>query len=466
MTFPAVRESRRSDAPPGEAPFTLTQEAPRTLGVLDQLSFWGNLGISLLGFGAAVAIAAPPGVLPLPMSAAVLATVVGTFLGSAVLGGALVIGARTGAPAMVVLRGLLGARASALPTVLNMAQCLGWGAFELVVIAQGLDAVTAGAVPQKVGVVIAGLVTVALTIRPLGAIRVLRRYVAVLVILAIVVLAVGLLRGGTAGSGTGPTSWQGFWLGVDAAAAVAISWVPLGADYSRHSTSPRAAFLGGFAGFGVTQVACYTLGLLALVQAGGNPDSVFDVMRALPLGVLALAVLVVRETDQSFANVYSTAVSLQNLRPTWDRRILTVVVGTVVVLAALLMDVTGLASFLYLLGAVFVPLSAVLLVVWWRTGRDGWDTSETAPTRPAALVAWAVGAVTYQLLNPGAVPGWSDVWTAASDFVHLEGHPWMSASITSFAVAGVIALIATARRTRPTAPAASAAPDLPAGANP
>ena len=44
-------------------------------------------------------------------------------------------GARTGAPAMVLLRGLFGARLSYLPTALNICRCLGWGVFELVTIA-------------------------------------------------------------------------------------------------------------------------------------------------------------------------------------------------------------------------------------------------------------------------------------------------------------------------------------------
>jgi NCS1 family nucleobase:cation symporter-1 len=36
-------------------------------------------------------------------------------------------GAETGAPAMVLLRGLFGARPSYLPTAANIVQCLGWG---------------------------------------------------------------------------------------------------------------------------------------------------------------------------------------------------------------------------------------------------------------------------------------------------------------------------------------------------
>ena len=44
------------------------------------------------------------------------------------------------------------------------------------------------------------------------------------------------------------------------------SWVPLGADYSRHSRTGRDAFLGGFLGYGITQVACLLLGLFTSIS--------------------------------------------------------------------------------------------------------------------------------------------------------------------------------------------------------
>src|SRR6478752_6403550 len=125
--------------PGGEAPLTLTEAPPRTLGLLDQLGFWGNLGVSLLGFAGALSILTPYGSGPLNLPAAVTAILVGSVIGGLMLGPSLVLGQRTGAPAMVLMRGLLGARASFLPTALNIAQCLGWAVFELVVIATGLQ---------------------------------------------------------------------------------------------------------------------------------------------------------------------------------------------------------------------------------------------------------------------------------------------------------------------------------------
>ncbi len=420
-----------------EVPSTLTEPAPRSLGLLDQLGLWGNLGVSLLGFAGALAILQPTGASPLGLPAAVTAIVVGSVLGGLILGATLVLGARTGAPAMVLMRGLLGAKASFLPTVLNVAQCLGWAVFELVVISTGLQALTRGHLASWVCVVIAGAVTTALTIKPLGAIRALRKYVSVLVVVALVVLVVGLLRRPMAAV---PGSWGGFWLAVDAAVALTISWVPLGADYSRHSRSAKAAFAGGFFGYGVTQIVCLLVGVVALAQLNQNPDGIFDLFLSLPLGAVAFAVLVLRETDQSFANVYSTAVSIQNMAPRWDRRVLTTVIGIGTTVVALTVDISQYQNFLYLIGAVFIPLSGALVAAWLRTGGTRWDTSAQAPARPGMLLAWALGFVVYQLINPGSIAGWSDMWTRLGNDLHTLGHPWLSASIASFVVAVLAAL--------------------------
>ncbi len=422
-----------------EAPTTLSEPAPRTLGLLDQFGFWGNLGVSLFGLTTAstVMFALGDGP-PLPVLASILAIVTGTVIGGVVLGVSLMLGARTGAPAMVLLRGVLGAKASYLPTVLNILQNVGWGTFEIVLIAASLRSVVHDHLPRWGCVVIAGVITTALTIRPLGSIRVLRRYVTALVVVATVVLAIGLLhRGIPAVHGS---SWRGFWLAVDAVVAVSISWVPLGADYSRHATSESSAFLGGFLGYGVTQIACYLVGLIALLQVLSDPSRIFDLYLGLPLGTLALVVLVLRETDQSFANIYSTAISVQNLAPRWDRRVLTVVLGAVLTLAALKISIGDYLNFLTLIGAVFVPLSGVLVAVWLRSRGAGLDLGEHAPVRPGPLLAWALGFVAYQVVNPGYLAHWDAFWARIGADLHTTGHTWLSASIVSFLVALVVAL--------------------------
>ena len=64
----------------------------------------------------------------------ILAIVVGAVIGSVLLGVGVAAGAREGVPAIVLLRGPRGYRLSYLPTVLNVAQRVGWATFEIVVI--------------------------------------------------------------------------------------------------------------------------------------------------------------------------------------------------------------------------------------------------------------------------------------------------------------------------------------------
>jgi len=223
---------------------------------------------------------------------------------------------------------------------------------------------------------------------------------------------------------------------------VAISFAPLAADYTRHSRSPRAAFAGAMAGYSVTQVLCYVIGLLALVTvAKGNPDDIFGAFIALPVGSLCFAILAARELDQSFADVYSTAVSTQNLRPLWDRRILAGVITALTTAGALWLNIADYENFLTLIGSVFVPMSAVMIADYFVVSRGRWDLSATARSRWLMLLPWAAGFVTYQLINPGYVSWWASAWTSFGQHIGFTPASWMSASILSFCVAAVITLL-------------------------
>src|SRR5580658_10169820 len=350
---------------------TLAEPVPQALSLLDQFGLWGNLGVSLLGFTGAIFVLQPggSGTPELSLAAALTAIAAGTVFGTAVLALSGLPGARTGAPAMVLLRGLFGAGLSYLPTALNILQCLGWGVFELVTIATAAHTV-APALPKWGYVLIAGLATALLTIRPLGAIRVLRKYATGAVLIVLCYLFVQLIRHPLPGFTHG--TWSGYWAATDTVVAAAISFAPLAADYTRHSRSPRAAFGGTLAGYSVTQILCYVIGLLALVTvANRNPDDIYGAFIALPVGSLGFAILAARELDQSFANVYSTAVSTQNLRPLWDRRVLAGVIAAATTAGALWLDIADYENFLDLIGSVFVPMAAVLITDYFIVSGRG-----------------------------------------------------------------------------------------------
>src|SRR3954467_8939124 len=104
-------------APRTDAPRTPEEPPPRVLGWWDQIGLWGNLGMSILGPVTAIYVLQPVSGEQMSYAAAGAAIIVGTLLGTLLIAGAAVPGAETGAPSMVLLRGLLGRRLSYLPTV-------------------------------------------------------------------------------------------------------------------------------------------------------------------------------------------------------------------------------------------------------------------------------------------------------------------------------------------------------------
>jgi len=438
-----VHGSTTLDDRRAEAPITLEEPAPKSLGFFDQVGLWGNLGVSLLGFTGAYVVLHPPvaGSPTLTLAAALVATVVGTVLGTLAVAAAAVPGARTGAPAMVLLRGLFGARLSYVPTGLNILQLLGWGTFEFVTISSAAEQLAPG-LPLWSYKLIAGVITTLLALRPLGVVRLLRKYVTTAVAIVLVYLFIQLLREPLPAAPH--SSWSGFWPAVDSTLAVAVSWVPVAADYSRHSRSPRTAFSATFVGYTITQIACYALGLIAIltVATDGATGRIWGAFIAVALGKVAFAILAIREIDQSFCNVYSTAVSTQNLRPRWDRRVLALVIGSAATALALAIDINNYASFLSLIGSVFVPMFAVLVVDYFAfDGARSWDLSESAPARWLMLLPWLAGFVVYQLIYPGGVSWWATMWGHVASWLHFTVQTWMSASLLSFVTAAVLTVV-------------------------
>lgn len=427
-----------STVPPVEAPITLTVPPPRALGLLDQLGLWANLGISLL-LPVTATFLVPPGQ---SFLATVTAIAVGTALGCLLLGLVARAGAETAAPTMVLLRGLLGRHGSYVPTVLNLLQCVGWAAFEVWIISTVARTVYDG-VPRWVYVLAAGGLATAMALRPLGSVRLLRRIAVLAVVACSAYFLVETLRR-PLGPLTGG-SWTGFWTSTDLVIALPVSWIPLVADYSRFSRTGRAAFTGTAVGYAVSSATFFLLGVLALrafPDAGGD---VVGALLAIPLAGLALCILTVDEVDEAFANIYSTATSAQNVLPRLDRRLLAVAVGALATVLALAVDGSTYEPFLFLIGAVFVPLAATLLVDYFLTRRGvRYDVSDTAPGRWLMVLPWAAGFVAYQLTLPTVLPkwpGWAAFWADAQDLLGISPTNGFSASIVAFAVAAVLTAV-------------------------
>ncbi len=419
-----------------DAPLTLAEPAGKQLGLRDSLGLWGNLGISLL-----LPVAAAYVILPgSPFGPTLLAIIIGAAIGSVLLGLGAAAGAREGVPAMVLMRGLLGRHGSYLPTAFNLLQCVGWATFEIVIIAKAASAVLG--TPKWPFILGAGVLATLMALKPLGSVRVLARYAVWVALAGVVYLFVRVLsqplpdfEAGTAVS---------FWTAADIVIALPVSWFPLAADYTRHVRSGRSAFAGATVGYGLATIAFFSLGVFALAAYPQAKDDVIAALLTIPLAGIAILVLLVVEVDEAFANVYSTAVSAQNVAPRVDRRLLAAIVGATATTLAFTFDIVGYEPFLFLIGAVFVPLIGVFVVSYYLVPRGTWDTTATSKFRPWLLLPWAAGFVAYQLTTPtyfeDAGAAWTAWWSARQQDLGITENGF-SASLVSLGVAAVLTLL-------------------------
>ena len=377
----------------------------------------------------------------LSLPQALLAIAVGGVIGNVMLGLAAAIGAQARVPAMVLLRAPLGRRGSYLPTALNVVQNLGWATFELIVIATAAAALSNelfGFRAQWAWTLVFGAAAAALAlVGPVGVVRrFLRRFGVWVVLASLAYLTWWALDAPDVGAiwSAAPEGGLSLWEGIDLVVALVVSWVPLAADYTRFARDQRAAFVGTAGGYLLASAWMFALGALLLLtrdlaDPGGIPVAVAAAGAA---SLLALLALTVDETDEAFANLYSAAISLQNVLPGVPQRLLALAVSAVATAGALAVPLARYEAFLFLLGSFFVPLFGVLLAHWLLAGRSYTreDVFAAPSLRIPLVAAWLAGFALYQWLHPLGPAWWTDL-VAATNPSQLG----IGATLPSFGVA-------------------------------
>jgi len=247
----------------------------------------------------------------------------------------------------------------------------------------------------------------------------------------------------------GKGGFPSFGQAVDLVIGSIVSWTPLAADYTRFSRTRRGAAFGAGIGYFVPTIWCIGLGILIVLARGVSDAQSLPAAVAAAGGIafVALVAITIDESEKAFADIYSTAVSLQNFLPRVSQRLLITIVAAVATGLALALNLGNYQNFLYLLGSFFVPLLGVLVADWLvaRAHYTAAHVFEGPAWRPAQLGAWLVGFGLYQWLSPVG-PAW---WTRLVAHTHPQGVTF-TASLPSFAAAFLLALALTlpARATR------------------
>ena len=435
---------------------------------MDLAVLWGDLGVGLL-----VLVSGALLVPALGFAQALGAIVLGSILGVGLLAFGAAAGATHGVPTMVLLRPLLGIRGSWIPSALNALQLVGWTAVEFWAMSLVADLVSQrvfGFSARPLWLGIAAVICIGLALwGPVGVTRIWMERFAAWVVLGIasILTLILIIEGEVAAAFSVPgQGGLGFGSAVDLVIAMPISWLPLVADYTRLARDPRTAARGTFAGYLIANIWLYALGALLVLGPGAEPSPAGIAAGVLALtggtiaGVLFLLALLVGETDEAFADIYSGAITVQNIWPDIPQKFLVAGIGIIGAVLAGWLTMDRYEAFLFLIGSVFVPLFGVFLADHFVNRRNRIEVPDlyraggrywySGGFRLPIVVPWLVGFLVYHWIVPVGPLWWVDAVSGVIDTPLSARVPWLSASIPAFLVSFGLTLVPGLSSTRPT----------------
>lgn len=398
----------------------------KTLGGLDYFILWSSLGVGLLVFSAGSLLSAASFI------DAILAIIVGSVAGSILLALAGKIGSDHGIPSLISMRPSLGIRGSYLPAILNIMQLIGWTTFEIMIMARAAEMLAGSVVPYYFWAAIFGALVALLAIS--GPLNVVRKWIGKFAVWIAygtsAIIIINLVNSADlAALVASPGEGMSFFSALDLVIAMPISWLPLVADYNRFAKKSKSALWGTLIGFTMTNILFYFGGVLL-----GTFDVIAIVIaiQAMFFGFLML-LLIVDEADNAFADVYSAAVSAQDIFSKVSQKHLVIGFTALSAILAMMVSIQEYEVFLLLIGAIFVPLFGVVLTDYYIVRRQKY-TEQMLYLRQnrlgigvPAIIAWALGSLINYMLSPLSP-------------IYLPQLPAMGATIPSLAAASLIYL--------------------------
>lgn len=350
-----------------------------------------SISNALIWFGAGVSVAeilTGTLIAPLGLARGTAAILLGHFIGCVLLFLAGFIGGKTEKSAMETVEISFGKKGAKIFSALNVLQLAGWTA---VMISSG-----AGACKTAVGgggnamwcFVIGALIAVWVLLGIRGLEKVNRFVSAALLVLCAVMIKT-VFSGDGAFSGEGTLS---FGAAVELSVAMPLSWLPLISDYTKSAEKPREASLASSVTYFFVSVCMYIIGLGAAVLTGESDIAL--ILSKAGLGIWAVITVILSTVTTTFLDVYSAGVSAVSVSKRVKEKPAAIVICVLGTLLAAFTPAAEFESFLYIIGSVFAPMTAILITDYFILKRD----SSTKKADYTNLAIWVLGFCIYRVM--------------------------------------------------------------------
>lgn len=343
----------------------------------------------LLWFGAGVSIAEIlTGMLlaPLGFVKGFAAILIGHLIGGTIMYFAGLIGGRTGYSAMETVRISFGRQGAQLFAGLNVIQLIGWTAVMIASAAAAANTIAglgSSLWSGIIGIFIAFWIVLGL--KQLGKINIV--VMAALFVLTIVLSAI-VFQGDT-------PQVQGeitFGAAVELAVAMPLSWLPIISDYTRTAANPALATAVSCSTYFIASSWMFIIGMGAALLTG--QDDIAAIMVQAGMGITGILVVLLSTVTTTFLDAFSAGVSGKSMFPRLSEKILALIVTAIGVLLAVFTEADRFQDFLYLIGSVFAPMTAILLSDYFILRKD--HSQQRCNWLNIAL--WGAGFILYRIL--------------------------------------------------------------------
>ena len=182
-----------------------------------------------------------------------------------------------------------------------------------------------------------------------------------------------------------------FGAAIELSVAMPLSWLPVISDYTKDADRPIAVSLAGAAVYFLVSVWMYAIGMGAAIFSG---ESAIDlVMLKSGLGAAGLVIVVLSTVTTTYLDAYSAGVSGQSVWARLNPKAAAIFAAVLGMVGAILFNMDNITDFLYLIGSVFAPMTAILLADFFVCKKNSSDKKIDA----AGCAVWLLGFVLYRI---------------------------------------------------------------------
>ena len=358
-----------------------------------QTSVFSN---GLLWFGAGISIAEIlTGMLlsPLGWEKGLWAIFIGHIIGGAVMLGAGIMGARSRCSAMETVSFSFGKEGAMFFAGINVIQLIGWTAVMIVSAAAAAEIIVPLGMALWdliIGALIALWIIMGMT--TLGRVNVL---VMTALFLLTAVLSGTIFGADTAAAPSGTITFGG---AVELAVAMPLSWLPVISDYTREAEKPVKATIVNCLTYFAASSWMFVIGMGAALFTGES--DIAKIMLGAGLGVSAIVIILLSTVTTTFLDAYSAGVSGRALTTCLSEKGQALIATALGTLLAITVDASRFEDFLYFIGSVFAPMTAIMLADYFFIH----ENHQKERVSVLKLLIWAIGFGLYRYLLNADTP--------------------------------------------------------------